>query len=86
MSSKAGQKLRQNIILASFDAVGKMEYMRNKWILFDLWIEMIRRHCTLSNSSWSEIVSNLSAKAIKNIFTKATLIKRLCSSAKWLKR
>ena len=73
MSSKNEQKLRQNIILASFDAVGKIDYMRNKWIILDVWIKMIRRHCTLSNRSWSEIVSNLSNTAIKNIFTKASI-------------
>ena len=69
MSNKAEQSsLGQNVVLACFEAVSKMDDMKNKWIDFDVWVEMIHRNTT-GHSRIEEMISNLQNSTIKTILS-----------------
>ena len=76
-NNKADQKLRRNIILTSFEAVAKIEEMKNKWFDSDIWAEMIRTYYNTINSNRqydSSMVSSLSNKQIKYILGKSQMM------------
>ena len=44
MSMKTEQRQRQNVVFAAFNTVAKIEHMKNKWIDFGAWVDMIQQH------------------------------------------
>ena len=76
-NNKTDQKLRRNIVLTSFEAVAKIEEMKNKWFDSDIWAEMIRTYYNTINNGRqcdSNMVSSLSNKQIKYILGRSQMM------------
>ena len=66
MSSKVEQQARLRLVNGSFDRIAKLDFVQNKWILFDVWIDLLRKY-----NENNEEISSLGNASIKRLLRKS---------------
>ena len=69
MSTKAQQMENRQLVLASFEKVTKLEYVKEKWVSIEIYIQLIREYNRGDNSVFS-----LTDSQIKNILIRSKRI------------
>ena len=71
MLTRFEQEARRSFVHTSFARVAKLPYTKYKWICFNLWIDLIRRH---AHEEEIEIMTSLTDRSMKNILIRWNLM------------